>query len=180
MTQERQFMSPTVETVLASFSPEARRLFDLWQTSRRGSLVPLRRDIDPMAVPGLLANIYIYRYCRDSDDFVCRLAGEAINHAWGGSIKGASLKQIVGVERHPAAIMRWKAIVATPRFQYGRMDNVWDGSETCVAERLVLPISENGEANGVLGYGQYRYRQTDRENVPPVWDGVATIDCADL
>ncbi len=43
------------------------------------------------------------------------------------------------------------------------MDNVWDGSETCVAERLVLPISENGEANGVLGYGQYRYRQTDRE-----------------
>lgn len=173
-------MKPEIEKRLGILSPDARRLFDLWLSLRDGALVPPQSRFDPTSVADLLGSMYIYRFDATTDEFICRLAGEAINRAWGGSIKGAALKQIVGRDRHAAALERWKAVITTPRVQYGRIDDIWEGVETCVAERLVLPMSGGGEPDRVLGFARYRYRQTDRERVPPVWEDVTTINCADL
>jgi len=173
-------MSPEVERIVSNFSAEARQVLEIWLACRGDALVPRQADFDPMLLPAQLSAIYIYRYDPDLDDFVCRLAGEDINQAWGHSIRGATLRQIVGDPVHPAALARWKAIIETPHIQHGRIDRDNDGRLEMVAERLVLPMRGDGEPDRVLGFGSYRYRQTDRDMVPPVWDGVVTIDCRDL
>lgn len=166
--------------VMEGFSPEARRVLDCWQSARDGQIVPAQASLDVSSIGDLLSNVWIYRFDTAQDDFLCHLAGEAINLAWGRNIKGATLAQIVGAERHAAGLKRWKAVIATPRLQHGRVFDTWDGNNVCVAERLILPMSGGGAPDRVLGYSAYRYRQTDRERIPPVWDGVTTLDCAEI
>lgn len=173
-------MTPEADRILSEFSAEARRVLDVWLACRKGALVPRQADLDPMLLSGQLAAIYIYRYDPELDDFVCRLAGEAINQAWGHSIRGATLRDIVGVLLHPAALERWKAIIRTPHVQHGRIDRDIDGTSEMIAERLVLPMRGDGEPDRVLGFGSYVHRQSDRDQTPPVWDDVVTINCRDL
>jgi hypothetical protein len=173
-------MTSTTKAELKTFSPEARQLLTFWLSLRNGLDVPSQEHLDPMGISRLLAHIWIYRYDPGLDDFVCRLAGESINLAWGGSIKGVTLRQVVGDARHSAAIARWKAIISTPHIQHGRVSEIHDGEERLVAERLVLPMSGGGQPDRVLGYSSYSFRQTDRDRVPPVWNNVVTIRCSDL
>lgn len=173
-------MDRKVDAAIWNLTEDARLLLDVWLSIRVAVSVPEQVQFDPARVPQLLPNIWIYRFEQDRGDFVCRIAGEDINQAWGGSIKGLSLRQIVGEERHPQALARWQEIISVPQIQHGRVDKVWDGTPTCVAERLILPMSGGGQPDRVLGFSRYLNRQTDRERVPPVWGDVTQIRCADL
>ncbi|WP_416897562.1 MAG: PAS domain-containing protein [Minwuia sp.] len=166
---------------LGQLGDDARAVFVFWRTARNGRLVPTQRDINPADIRRLLADVWIYRYEPARNDFVCRLAGENINAAWGGSIRGLTLREVVGIDRHPEAIRRWRAIIEVPQIQYGVVDEVRDGVETRTGERLVLPLSDDdGHPDRVFGYSRYDYGQTDRERVPPVWSDITTLRCDEL
>jgi hypothetical protein len=65
-----------------------------WQSLRPQGL-PRRSDIDPTAIPELLANIMMLDVLDEGRDFRYRLAGTAVEHNFGASIKGFILSEIV-------------------------------------------------------------------------------------
>lgn len=166
---------------IAEASAGVRAMLAAWSAARDGGEpVPRKRAFDPMTVPHLLPHIWIYRFDPAIDDFVCQLAGERINLAWGvTSLRGRSLREIVGADNQTAARRRWLDVIRAPLIQYGRQDDPLGGTNH--AERLVLPMaSEDGTIDYTIGLSLYERRQTDHDRTPPVWDNVQRIACADL
>jgi hypothetical protein len=57
--------------------------------------LPNRHDIDPVDIPDLLPNIMLLDVLPGGSDFRYRLAGTAVEHNFGKSIKGLILSEIV-------------------------------------------------------------------------------------
>ena len=110
---------PSVESRLAGADPRILVFFHAWNAARRRTLVPLRSDFDPMLIQSLLAHVWLYRFDPAVGDFVCKLAGEEVNLAWGRSIKGRTLREIVGAADHPIMMARWRKLLTVPLLHYG-------------------------------------------------------------
>lgn len=65
-----------------------------WQ-SLGGTQLPRRQRLDPLDIPALLPNIMLLDVLDQGRDFRYRLAGTAIEHNFGASIKGRLLSTIV-------------------------------------------------------------------------------------
>jgi hypothetical protein len=82
-----------LETALA-LHPLFQPAFQYWRSLRDQGL-PNRHDIDPIEIPELLANVMLLDAVEGGADFRYRLAGTAVEHNFGASIKGVSLSAIV-------------------------------------------------------------------------------------
>src|SRR3546814_9815807 len=78
-----------------------------WAARRRGLMMP-KQDIDAIALKSCLPNVWLHRYQPESDDFVCLLAGEQVNAAWGGSIANRPLSQIIRSEQYALTRHRYR------------------------------------------------------------------------
>ena len=180
MTESTPPLAP-IERQIPGADPRIFAFFQAWRAARRGGLVPLRGDFDPMTVPGLLANIWLYRFDPQRDDFVCRLAGEQINLAWGGSIRGKTLHQVVGAADHPVVLQRWKFILRVPLVHYGSAAERLSAQETRLAERLLLPLASGPDrVDHILGLSLYELAVVDRSRPALVAGDIVQIPCAEV
>ena len=171
----------TVEQRLAGADPRIFVFLEAWRRARHDTLLPLRSDFDPMSVPGLLAQMWMYRYDPVRGDFVCKLAGEEVNAAWGGSIKGKTLRQILGPDDHPIVLQRWKFIQRVPLIHYGSAEERLSALETRIAERLILPLaSEPDTVDHILGLSLYRISAANRDRPVLVPEDIVQIPCAEV
>ena len=118
--------------------------FNYWQSLCKQGL-PNRRDIDPVDIPDLLANIMLLDVVDGGADFRYRLGGTAVEHNFGASIKGLSLCDIVqtfpsirpvlDVKRHCVATASPYACDAAVFTHFGTEKQVY-----CFA----MPLSEDG------------------------------------
>jgi len=148
---------------------------------RPGLMMP-RAAIDPVAIRGCLANVWLYQYLPDEDDFLCTLAGEAVNQAWGRNLKGQRISNFMS----PAMLARvpalYRRMMDIPAIQVSlRQISPADGVEQS-AERLVVPLSDaTGRPWGVFGLTLYylgpQARMTDQAGMP---GHVVLYPCADL
>src|SRR3546814_88815 len=76
-----------------------------------------KQDIDAIALKSCLPNVWLHRYQPESDDFVCLLAGEQVNAAWGGSIANRPLSQIIRSEQYALTRHRYRQIMQLPAIQ---------------------------------------------------------------
>jgi len=170
-----------VRLTLHAAGRPALTLLDSWCGVRVGRAVPGRRDFDPTRLGRYLAKVYLYQFDDDAGDFICRLAGEQVHEAWGLRIRGLSLREVVGDQNHPAALLRWRAVVDTPLIQYGILEEKTGRSTRRIGERLIVPMrDDDGQVRLVLGLGDYEVRQNDRDWIQPVWADVIRIPCADI
>ncbi len=139
-----------------------------WLEIRHGKPVPLKRDIDPMAIPTCLPHVWLYRYDPLRDVFICRLAGEEINLAWGRSIKGRTLREIVGPDDAAVIHARWRHLLEQPAILHGSRDERLSLHQHKTAERLILPLTdrENGHATYLIGISIYQI--ADEHDTAPV------------
>lgn len=180
MTEFGNIPDDVRQTLHAAGRP-ALTLLDSWCGMRVGRAVPRRRDFDPTRLGRYLAKVYIYQFDDDAGDFVCRLAGEQVHEAWCVRIKGLSLREVVGDQNHPAALVRWRAVVEAPLIQYGILEEVAGRETRRIGERLIVPMcDDDGQVRLVLGLGDYEVRQNDRDWIQPVWADVIRIPCADI
>lgn len=166
---------------LTTMDPRLHAFLDVWRVARGTELMPLRKAFDPLAVPSLLSNIYIYRYVADRGDYVCDLAGEQVNDAYGRSIKGENLMQIVGAEDHPVISDRWARILGVPCIHYGTTDERMSRRPLQTAERLLLPFaSAPGRADTIIGVGLYGEKRSWPDHPPLLPSAIVQIPCADF
>jgi hypothetical protein len=147
--------------------------------------VPRRADFDPLLVPGLLRFMWIYRFVPEHEDYVCELAGEETNGAWGQSLKGRALRSIVGDRNHPTVFERWSAIRRAPQILHGARRQVPGTplkgplglSDHRWVERLVMPlIGRDGTVDAVLGVALYDETFNRDNYTPTISDQVRMVD----
>lgn len=174
-------LRPTLEDRLPGADPRIFAFFRAWRAARREAMVPQRADFDPLGVPVLLPHVWLYRFDAGLGDFVCRLAGEEVNAAWGRSIRGRALREVVGPADHPVVLRRWRQIVGVPLIHYGAAAERLSALETRSAERLLLPLASDGDAvDHVLGISLYRISGASRSRSPLVPEDIVQIPCAEL
>ncbi|MBP5856142.1 PAS domain-containing protein [Marivibrio halodurans] len=154
---------------------------DAWAAARDGAPVPRKTAFDPLAVAALLPMVWLYRYEPALGDFVCRLAGESVNQAWGHSIRGMTLRQVVGKADHPTILGRWREIVGTPFIHYGGSRERLSAQSVYQAHRLLMPLA--GEAEGmsppdyVIGISLYHLDPMDRDRMPLMPEDIVRLRC---
>lgn len=171
----------SVEARLPGADPRIFAFFHAWRAARHRSLVPLRADFDPAAIPSLLGHVWIYRLDPDRGDFVCKLAGEQVNGAWGRSIKGMTLREIVGPADHPVMMNRWMQLLTVPLLHYGSASERLSELEIQSAERLLLPLASDADTiDHVLGISLYTISAANRSRSPLVPADIIQIPCAEV
>lgn len=161
--------------------PRILHFLEAWKQARNGRLVPFRHDFEPLHVPRLLEFVWIYQYRPERGDYVCQLAGERINENWGRSIKGLTLREIVGEVDHPILMERWKLLLETPLVQYGSFSEWQTAVQSFSAERLLLPMaSRDGEVDTVLGLALYQIALPDPSRSPPYASNIIRVPCAEI
>lgn len=170
-----------MEARLAGADPRVFTFIDAWRAIRHGTLVPLRTDFDPMAIPTLLPHIWLYRFEPELDDFVCKLAGEEVNSAWGHSIKGNTLREVVGEADHPTVLRRWRKIVGVPVIHYGSGTERLSAMQTRTAERMLVPLASDDDViDHVLGLSLYKISGFDPSRPPLVLEDIKQIPCTEV
>jgi len=154
-------MRPTEFSVVSSLaelpapSKEALAFIEAWKAARHGRLVPRKRDFDPLAVPLLLPDLWIYEYLPAEDAFRCRLAGERVNKAWGVSIAGRMSDEVLGAEANVHVSGVWKRVLGGPLIQFTTLDRPSE-NDLYMAERTIVPLSDDaGALIFVLGMSRY-------------------------
>ncbi|MEQ8354814.1 MAG: PAS domain-containing protein [Kiloniellaceae bacterium] len=161
-------------------SREVTDFLEAWRAARSGALVPRKRDFDPLNVHRLLPYLWIYLYDRDEDTFICRLAGEQINAAWGYSIAGHLSQDIFGPRDNDVIVSIWKTILDTPLVHYGK-EEALAGTSLYNAERLVLPLAdESGGINFILGFSRYSFGRSPTGPRSGLVENAYHILCRDL
>ena len=153
-----------------------------WMAARGSALVPSKSAFDPLEVPQLLSFIFLYRYEEEAGDFVCRLAGESVNKAWGHSIRGKSLREVVGAHDYPTIRSRWDRIVGDPLVHYGANRERLSEQNIYRADRLLMPLygDDTGRLDHVVGVSLYQMNPVSPSRPPLLLEDIHRIQCADL
>jgi hypothetical protein len=174
-------MTDSISTKLPGADPRILHFLAAWKSARADRLVPFRHEFEPLNVPRLLEYVWIYKFEPELDDYVCQLAGEKINENWGRSIKGLTLREIVGEIDHPVLQDRWKTVLETPLIQYGTFSEWQPAVQTFEAERLLLPMaSRDGKVDNVLGLALYRISLPDPSRPPPFASNIIRVRCDEI
>lgn len=153
-----------------------------WAAQRKGAAMPRRSDIDPLALRDYLPQVWIYRYKPDLDEFVCSLSGEAVNEAWGHSLIGKSLADIMPAGDAAVVRERYRQVITTPGIQLSARQIAPADRSAKQAVRLILPLADDaGGPYGVIGMTLYRHDPRVEGDMPLLPQAsVLLVPCADL
>lgn len=129
------------------------RLFDYWNSKRRGRLMPSRGDIDPLEIGWALPYIFLVDY-DPTRGITYRLAGGHVAGIFGhGNLKGLQPRDFLPPDRADVIEAAFRRVIEEPAVMvmrgmvYLRVDRLPMG------ERIFLPLAdaESGAGNGALG-----------------------------
>lgn len=124
--------------------PDLRRLVGYWIGKAAGRPMPGFTDIDPVEIPWALSRVYIVRVIDGGADFVYRLAGEAINLRYLGSLAGRRVSDLMAPESAAAIVERWRRVVRTPAAYYVDSEHPTASGTRISGRRVVLPLGPAG------------------------------------
>ena len=139
------------ETFLSSIADaRLRALLQHWLDLRGDRLVPERREFDPGQVAPLLSYIWICAREPATGRFRFRLAGDEIRTLLGKPVAGAYVDELFPDDAGDleAAL---GTVLSVPAIHHVNGPLYRDGARRIQAERLALPVSEQGSLQTVLG-----------------------------
>lgn len=158
--------------------PEVRTFLAAWMRARNGRLVPSKDDFDPTGMPRLLREMWIYERDPLQGGFTCRLAGEAVNRAWGFSLRGRTSGEIFPAADHDLIVGIWCDILDTPLVHYGIRERL-TGTSLYSAERMVVPLADAaGRPTFVLGITRYALGSREDAAPPTLLENAWHVPCA--
>lgn len=127
-----------------------------WQVARGERAMPAWKDIDPVALGRLLPLVWAWRWDAARGAFFGRLAGQEVEDALGGSIRGRPMDAVFGPEVAALVTGRYRAVMQVPAAlrSAGKVFRHMGGEGT--GERIVLPLAPDASSDGgVLGATVY-------------------------
>lgn len=132
--------------------PRLQSLYEHWFRVRKGTLMPDRRDIDPVAIWTVLPFVWMCDYISESGRFRFRLAGEEMNMFHHRNLVGTYLDETFSESQQEKIIAKYRRAIETPSILYVRGAIHAATHPHLRGERLLLPLSDGGErASIVLG-----------------------------
>jgi hypothetical protein len=122
------------------------RLFEYWQSKRRGRLMPSRADIDPTELRSLVEYVMLYDVVEPGRLYRVRLMGQAMVDFVGANNTGSFVGEALPPEAAARIIDILNSVVATraPRFRaghaYWHQDKSYRKFEACL-----LPLSPDDQ-----------------------------------
>ena len=131
--------------------PDMIALYDYWQQQRHGRRMPSRRDLDPVHLPRQLPNLMLIDIEREPFRFRYRLVGTRVVEASAEDRTGAYFDAVEFFAKNPVVMGQYKQVAdeGVPRFSLEPFKNFVNGT-TYQVERLILPLSTDGEAVDML------------------------------
>lgn len=147
--------------------PALGQLYDYWLGQRAGRRAPLRRDIDPIAMPKFLPDLIIAERA-GANDLRYRLVGTRIVRAHGLDYTGWLLSELATQrDAHALARQLYAPVLEQALPVYSEGPFRWPGDEFRWTRRLHLPMSTTGE-------------RIDQALVGQMFDARASDDAASL
>ena len=140
----------------AIVAPGLKQVARHWNAARGTHAMPRWCGLRPSAMAAQLSIIWSYRYDRQSDRFIGRVAGDAIEVVFGKRFRDTPMEALFPVDVLPYYFARHRRVVTEPCFFSG-----WDGvfdhlSRVGTGERIIMPLSDCGhEGDGILGATVY-------------------------
>jgi hypothetical protein len=153
-----------------------------WATRRAGLTMP-RSAIDPAAIRACLPHVYLMRYDAGSDTFLCTLAGEKVNEAWGQNLIGKRPQDFMPPDSAAQAQSIYRRITLMPALHVGHREGVLNADRPYkAADRLVVPLGDGaGGPWGLFGLSFYHFNPlTEAGHSPYVGPAITYYPCAGL
>lgn len=129
-----------------------------WAAGRQGALLPSRDAIDPAAIRQCLPNIWRYRFDSGRNDFICTLAGQAVNEAWGFSLIGRSLAEIMPPGQLSVVRERYHRVLAVPLIEVVTKPILPTAATMKLTSRVILPLAgRDGRPSELIGMTVYSF-----------------------
>lgn len=129
--------------------PLLAELYRYWAERRRGRIAPARSDIDPVDIPSLLPHLALTEIIPAADDktrFRYRLAGTEVEHHVGCRLAGRYLDELMRGRYLAFLTDLHDRLVKAKAPLYSENSYTAAGSAQLEAKRLMLPLSDDGEA----------------------------------
>jgi hypothetical protein len=133
--------------------PRLSALFALWRQRRGGGAVPTTEALNPAELRMWLGNLLLIDVVR-GEDFVYRYYGQALADAFGADMVGRSIAGLPAEQRD--ILFAEYDRVRSERLPIARAYTAVFEDGVATWERLVLPLSEDGEAVTKLLVAAYR------------------------
>jgi hypothetical protein len=133
-------------------SPKLRRLYDYWNSKRRGKLLPGRKDIDPVEIPELLSALILVEVLREESGrrFRFRIFGTDHVKYFGHDYTGKCLDEFVEPDEVEMVTKIYNQIVDSKEPQYWSSHLRIPGREFIDYERLMAPLAADGRTVDML------------------------------
>jgi hypothetical protein len=146
-------------------SPSLRQVARHWNEARGKRAMPAWKEIDPSRITSQLSIIWSYRFDRESDAFVGRLAGDQIEKVFCRTFRGTRMEDLYPADQFTLMHHRFRRVVCEPALyvEEGKVFQVVDSYG--YGERIAMPLSKNGiTGDGILGATVYEaFRATDAQ-----------------
>lgn len=133
-------------------SPDLLRLFDYWRARHRASLLPGRRDIDPLDLGFILGDLVLVDVLRDPLRLRYRLIGANIVVRNQRDLTGAMLDEHPDTVFRPTALRFYGGIATGGRPDAERRDML-TGDQVRRYEILGLPLAADGRTVDMILVG---------------------------
>jgi hypothetical protein len=127
-----------------------------WNEARGERAVPTWEQIRPSAIQKQLPIIWSYRFDVERDDFMGRLAGNAITQIAGAQFKDAWMSDLRPPQLFPRALARTKRVITEPSFYRGLGLVYMTPSKKYYGERIAMPLANEAmTCEGVFGATEF-------------------------
>jgi len=147
-------------------SPAMRVVYAHWQAARGTRLMPAWRDIDAVAIGKHLPKVWAWRFDKEQDTFIGRLAGEDILAVLGCGIHGRKFADCFPAASAGTVEARHRKVITMPSIMHTVGRVYVQTGKYGLGERLVLPLGEDGvTGDGVLGVTDYHLNIAEARSV---------------
>lgn len=134
---------------LADASTKA--LYDYWNALRNGRALPLRREVDPIALRNILSRIFMLEMI-DPHHAVFRIAGTALCAAFGREFRDHNFVEIWDRSARPEIINLFRRMTTHAEAGLINAEAATLDRSVIKCEVLILPLSDsNGQTTRLIG-----------------------------
>jgi hypothetical protein len=150
-----------LEEIAQVKSDELKSLEAYWRSKRHGDALPARRDIDPWEMRSFLPYVFQVAVTQNPLRFWLRVVGAGVVESYGEDVSSRYVDEIDLSDMQDEILDGYRAAALEARPIYSRCDYVKHDGRHVRYERLLLPLSSDGETVDMLLGGIVRLDKTD-------------------